>query len=314
MKAAIIKEYGDVTQLEITNTNKPVVNNDEVLVENVATSINPIDYKARQGLLQSMFNWQFPVILGWDVAGKIVAIGDQVTDFNIGDEVFARPDIDPLGLNGSYAEYTAVKADKLALKPSNINFEQAAAVPLAGLTALQMLRQLNLQAGQKILIQGGAGGVGIFAIQLAKQMGAFVATTASANNSEFVESLGADLVIDYHRNNIDEVLSNYNAVLDTVGDIERGVSILRSGGHFVTISSSLTDDQKAISDKRVMAGWLQPNGEDLALLANEIERNHLKVVLDSTYPFTTDGIQSAQKRIETHHARGKVVVKIKDKA
>lgn len=164
MKAAIIKKYGDIDQFEVTDIDKPVLKKDEVLVQNVATSINPIDYKARQGLLQSMFDWQFPVVLGWDVAGKIVALGDQVTDFKIGDEVFARPDIDPVGHNGSYAEYTAVKEDKLALKPGNISFEEAAAVPLAGLTALQMLRQLNLAAGQKILIQGGAGGVGIFAI------------------------------------------------------------------------------------------------------------------------------------------------------
>ncbi|QDJ58865.1 NADP-dependent oxidoreductase [Weissella hellenica] len=311
MKAAIIKEYGDATQFEVTEIDKPVLKKDEVLVKNVASSINPIDYKARQGLLQSMFHWQFPVVLGWDVAGEIVAVGDKVTEFKIGDKVFARPDIDPIGRNGSYAEYTAVKDDKLALKPENISFEEAAAVPLAGLTALQMLRQLNLEAGQKILIQGGAGGVGIFAIQLAKIFGAFVATTASENNTEFVKSLGADLVIDYHKNSITEVLSDYDAVLDTVNDIANGISILKTGGSFVTISGTLTEDQKERSDKHIMTGWLQPNGEDLNFLGTQIKNNNLKAVIDSIYPLTTQGIQSAQKRSETHHARGKVIVKIK---
>ena len=311
MKAAIIKKYGDIDQFEVTDIDKPVLKKDEVLVQNVATSINPIDYKARQGLLQSMFDWQFPVVLGWDVAGKIVALGDQVTGFKIGDEVFARPDIDPVGRNGSYAEYTAVKEDKLALKPGNISFEEAAAVPLAGLTALQMLRQLNLAAGQKILIQGGAGGVGIFAIQLAKMFGAVVATTASENNTEFVKSLGADIVIDYHKNTITEVLSDYDAVLDTVNDIEGGISILKTGGSFVTIAGTLTKEQKEMSDKHIMTGWLQPSGEDLSFLAKEIENNNLKIVIDSSYPLTIAGIKSAQKRSETHHARGKVIVKIK---
>lgn len=312
MKAAIIKKYGDVNELEVTDIDKPAIKADEVLVENKSTSINPIDYKARQGLLQSMFPWQFPVVLGWDLAGKIVATGDQVIDFKVGDEVFARPDIDVKGINGAYAEYTAVKADKLALKPENISFEEAAAVPLAGLTALQMLRQLNLVAGQKILIQAGAGGVGIYAIQLAKKMGAFVATTASPNNHELVKSLGADLVIDYHKTPIQKILSNYDAVLDTVGDIEYGIDVLKSGGHFVTISSTLTDAQKQITDKHVMTGWLKPNGQDLAILADAISSNQLKIVIDSVYPFTTKGIRSAHERSETHHSRGKVIVKIKD--
>lgn len=149
MKAAVIHQYGDSSQLEVSDIAVPAIKADEVLVENMATSINPIDYKARQGLLQGMFQWQFPVVLGWDIAGRIIAVGDDVHDFHVGDAIFARPDIDPIGKNGTYAEYTAVKADKLARKPDNISFEAAAAVPLAGLTALQMLRQLQVKAGQK---------------------------------------------------------------------------------------------------------------------------------------------------------------------
>lgn len=311
MRAAIINQYGDSNELEVVDIAVPVIKADEVLVENVATSINPIDYKARQGLLQARFQWQFPVVLGWDVAGKIVAVGDDVDNFHVGDAVFARPDIDPLGKNGSYAEYTAVKADKLALKPENISFETAAALPLAGLTALQMLRQLQVKAGQKVLIQAGAGGVGIYAIQLAKKIGAYVATTASQRNRDFVERLGADQVIDYHLNNIVDVLSDYDAVFDMVGDIDNGIAILKRGGHFVTVSAKLTEKQKQTAGKTVTEGWLDTNGKDLAILADAMADGTLDVVLDSVYPLTTRGIRSAHERSETHHARGKIVVQVK---
>lgn len=311
MKAAVIHQYGDSSQLEVSDIAVPAIKADEVLVENMATSINPIDYKARQGLLQGMFQWQFPVVLGWDIAGRIIAVGDDVHDFHVGDAIFARPDIDPIGKNGTYAEYTAVKADKLARKPDNISFEAAAAVPLAGLTALQMLRQLQVKAGQKVLIQAGAGGVGIYAIQLAKNLGAYVATTASHSNRDFVTSLGADRVIDYHQETIAEVLSDYDAVFDMVGDIDNGIAILKPGGHFVTISATLTEAQKQTANKTVSEGWLETNGQDLAILADAITDVTLEIVVDSVYPLTTDGIRAAHERSETHHARGKIVVKVK---
>jgi len=311
MKAAIIRQYGDSSQLEVIDIAVPAIKSDEVLVENMATSINPIDYKARQGLLQGMFQWQFPVVLGWDIAGKIIAVGDDVHDFHVGDAVFARPDIDPIGKNGTYAEYTAVKADKLARKPDNISFEAAAAVPLAGLTALQMLRQLQVKAGQKVLIQAGAGGVGIYAIQLAKKLGAYVATTVSHSNRDFVTNLGPDRVIDYHQETIAEVLSDYDAVFDMVGDIDNGIAILKPGGHFVTISATLTEAQKQTANKTVSEGWLETNGQDLAILADAITDGTLEIVVDSVYPLTTDGIRAAHERSETHHARGKIVVKVK---
>lgn len=311
MKAAVINQYGGRENLTVVDTAVPAIQADEVLVENIATSINPIDYKAREGLLQRMFQWEFPVVLGWDVAGKIVAVGDAVTDFKVGDAVFARPDIDPIGRNGSYAEYTAVKADKLALKPENVSFAEATAVPLAGLTALQMLQQLQVSAGKKVLIQAGAGGVGIYAIQLAKKMGAYVATTASQANHDFVVGLGADEVIDYHTTNIQDVLADYDAVFDMVGDVDNGLAILKPGGHFVTISATLTSEQKATPDKTVREGWLQPNGQDLAVLGADMASGDLKIVVDSVYPLTTEGIQAAHGRSETHHARGKIVVQIK---
>nr|WP_054757847.1 NADP-dependent oxidoreductase [Liquorilactobacillus satsumensis] len=317
MKAAIIQQYGTADQLEVVaNIPTPTIQADEVLVENYAISINPIDYKARQGLMQHLFKWQFPVILGWDLAGKVVAIGSAVTNFKVGDAVFARPDIDPpRGKNGSYAEYTAVKADKLALKPQNISYAAASAVPLAGQTALQMLRKLEIKSGQKVLIQAGGagGGVGMYAIQLAKQAGgAHVVTTASQANHDFVISLGADQVIDYHKNNIQDVLTDFDAVLDTVGDVAGGISILKKGGRFLTIAASLSKEQQHSPGKVVMSGWVAPNSQDLTTLANYIANRKIKIVLDSTFPFTTAGMRAAHIRSETHHARGKIVVQIKN--
>ena len=261
--------------------------------------------------MQGMFQWQFPVTLGWDIAGRIVAVGQDVTNFKVGDAVFARPDIDPTGRNGSYAEYTVVKADKLAFKPENITFNQAAAVPLAALTALQMLEKLQVKAGHKVLIQAGAGGVGIYAIQLAKLMGAYVATTASQANHDFVASLGADQVIDYHAYQIQDVLSDYDAVFDMVGDIDNGIHILKDGGHLVTISAQLTAQQQQTPNKTITTGWLDTNGKDLTTLADYITKNQLQIVVDSIYPLTTEGMRAAHQRSETHHARGKIVVEIK---
>lgn len=310
MKAAIIESYGESSELKVVgNLTVPTIKDDEVLVRNRAISVNPIDYKARQGLLESWYAWEFPVVLGWDLAGEIVQVGNQVTTFQVGDLVFARPDNDPTGKNGAYAEYTAVKQDKLALKPKNISFEQAAAVPLAGLTALQMLRQLKLKAGERILIQAGAGGVGIFAIQLAKLMGAEVITTASQKNHDLVRQLGADIVIDYHQQSLTEVVHDIDAVLDSVGQVDEGMQVLKDEGRLVTISAQVTSEQQS-TNKDVMAGWLQPNGADLTELAHYIENEQLEIIIDQILPFTTDGFRAAHQRLESHHARGKVVLKV----
>lgn len=311
MKAAQINAYGDANQLFVGELPKPTLAADEVMIETYATSVNPIDWKAREGLMQGMFAWQFPVVLGWDVAGKITEVGAEVTDFKVGEDVFARPDIYLDGTRGSYAEFVAVKADKVAYKPCNISFEAAAAVPLAAMTALQMLRQLQVGPGTKVLIQAGAGGVGIFAIQLAKIMGAYVATTASAQNTDFVKSLGADEVINYHTTNITDVLHDYDAVFDMVSAIDEGMAILKPTGHLVTISGRPTEAQ-ASGTQTVEAGWLQPTGTDLAYLGKLIANDQLQIILDNEYPLTTDGIGAAHQRSESHHARGKIVIKVRD--
>ena len=314
MKAAIINQYGDSNELSVVDDYvNPTITDDQILIKTYATSVNPIDYKARQGALKSMFNWQFPVVLGWDIAGIVVEIGDDVTDFTVGDRVFARPDMDDTGAFGSYATLMAVNADKVALMPETMSFAEAAALPLAGETALQMLNELHVTAGSKVLIQAGAGGVGIVAIQLAKALGATVATTASPENAAFVQQLGADVVIDYHQKAITDVISQYDAVLDSVGDIDAGLAVLAHGGRIVTISAKPTSEQlaaAAANDQTLLAGWLQPNGQDLAKLAAYYQNDALKIVIDSKFPFTTAGVRAAHERIESHHARGKIVIEM----
>ncbi|CAH0418838.1 NADP-dependent oxidoreductase [Periweissella ghanensis] len=308
MKAAQINAYGDASQLFVAELPKPTVAADEVLVETYATSINPIDWKAREGMMQKMFPWKFPVVLGWDVAGVITEVGADVKTFKVGDEVFARPDIYQDGTRGSYAEYVAVRENQLAYKPANIDFKQAAAVPLAGMTALQILRKLEVGPGKKVLIQ--AGGVGIFAIQLAKLMGAYVATTASAHNAEFVKGLGADEVIDYHTTKITDVLHDYDAVYDMVSAIDEGIAILKPTGKLITISGYPTPEQQA-GPQTVESGYLAATGEDLAYLADLIRADKLQIVLDEEFPLTTEGIQAAHRRSEGHHAKGKIVVRVR---
>ncbi|MDN2452241.1 NADP-dependent oxidoreductase [Lactobacillus sp. UCMA15818] len=246
MKAVIISAYGKADQLYLADIDVPKVAEDEVLVAVEATSINPIDWKARQGMLQPVYNWSFPVVLGWDLAGTIVQVGPAVKKFKVGDDVFARPDNYKDGKKGTYAEYAVVKEDKLALKPANLSFEEAAGIPLAGLTAYQVIKdQLKIRAGEKVLIQGGAGGVGSFAVQLAKYFGAYVATTASPQNEVFLKEIGADEVIDYHTTKITDVLHDYDAVFDTVNEIDAGISILKPNGRLVTIAGNPSEKQKS---------------------------------------------------------------------
>ena len=310
MQAVVINQYGGPEVLQMTTIAQPTIAADEVLVAVKATSINPIDWKARQGLLKGMFDWQMPVVLGWDVAGIIVATGPAVTKFKLGDAVFARPDIYEDGRRGTYAEYAAVKEDKLALKPTELSFEQAAALPLAGLTAYQVIHnQLKVQAGEKVLIQAGAGGVGLNAIQIAKYLGAEVATTASPNHHDLLKKLGADQVIDYHTTAIQDVLHDYDAVFDTIDAIDDGLAILKPTGRLVTIDGQPTDAQKA-QGPTVTSWWLQPNGQELAILGELAVQGQLQIVIDQVFPFSTAGLQAAHRYSENSHSAGKLIINV----
>ncbi|APX71474.1 NADP-dependent oxidoreductase [Companilactobacillus allii] len=311
MKAVVINEYGNVDKLQMENITIPEIADDEVLVEVKATSVNPIDWKLREGYLAESIPLKFPIILGWDVAGVITRTGRKVKEFKTGDKVLARPD---LTNRGTYAEYTAVKEDKLALLPENVSYEEAAALPLAGMTAWQgVYDYLEVKPGQKVLMQGGAGGVGIIAIQLLKHIGAHVYTTASAKNEEFLKSLGAERVIDYHDTDFSKELNDLDAVFDTVGGdtLAKSYSVLKQGGRLITIAGNIDEDLAKAKDITAQSIWLRPNGKQLTQLVNLVSEGVVKVIIDSTHPFTQDGVKAAQEVSESHHAKGKIVISMK---
>lgn len=308
MKAVVINEYGGIDELHMTNIEIPEMEDDEVLVEVKATSVNPIDWKLREGDLQEGIPLKFPIVLGWDVAGVITRTGSKVSDFHAGDKILARPD---LTNRGTYAQYTAVKEDKLAKLPDNVSFNDAAGLPLAGLTAWQgIYDNLKVEKGQTVLMQGGAGGVGIIGIQLLKHLGAKVITTASAKNIDFLKGLGADEVIDYHTQDFSQELSDIDAVFDTIGSetLAKSYGVLKNGGRLVTIAGGI--DEKLASAKNIDANgiWLHPNGKQLTELVELVSRGVVKPVTDSVHPFTEEGVKKAQEISETHHAKGKIII------
>ncbi|GIO25397.1 NADP-dependent oxidoreductase [Ornithinibacillus bavariensis] len=310
-RAVIINQYGGKEVLEEGSVTLPELGENQVLVREKATSINPIDWKLREGYLKQMYEWKFPIILGWDVAGIIEAVGSNVTEWKIGDEVFARPDTTPFG---TYAEYTIVDDHLLAKKPANISFEEAAAVPLAGLTAYQALFDHgNLERNQKVLIHAGAGGVGTFAIQLAKNAGAYVCTTASPKNHELLRSLGADNIIDYHTTNFKDVLRDIDLVFDTIGGEIQNDSfhvLKENTGRLISIVGE--PDQDRAREKNVIAKsiWLNPNGQQLSILAKLLEEREMKSIVGNTFPLTQKGVYDAHTLSETGHAAGKIIIVI----
>ncbi|SFL71700.1 NADPH:quinone reductase [Gracilibacillus orientalis] len=308
-KAVIINEYGDKDVLEEGKVTLPELGEHQVLVREKATSINPIDWKLREGHLKPMFDWEFPIILGWDVSGVIEAVGPEVTDWKAGDEVFARPETTRFG---TYAEYTIVDDHLLAKKPANISFEEAAAVPLAGLTAYQgLFDHGQLEEGQKVLIHAGAGGVGTYAIQLAKEAGAYVYTTASEKNHQLLLSLGADEVIDYRSTDFREVVQDLDLVYDTIGGDTQNDSfdaLKENTGRLISIVGE--PNQEKAKEKNITAKgiWLQPDGKQLSMLANLLENKKMKSIVGSTFPLSQKGVHDAHALSETHHAAGKIVI------
>lgn len=307
-RAIVINQYGGSEGLQEENVKLPALKEDQVLVQVQATSINPIDWKLREGYLQQMFDWEFPIILGWDVAGIISVVGENVTDWQIGDRVFARPATTRFG---TYADYAIVDTNLMAKIPANISFEAAAATPLAALTAYQgLFNHGHLQKGEKILIHAGAGGVGTYAIQLAKAQGAEVFTTASKKNHELLYRLGADKVIDYHEENFAEAFSDLDLVLDTMGGKiqEDSVKVLKNGGRLVTVLGISNPDLMTAKNIFAQAIWLEPNGKELAQLANRMQSGQLESVIGAQFPLTAAGVKSAHELSATHHAVGKIVL------
>jgi NADPH:quinone reductase-like Zn-dependent oxidoreductase len=312
MRAIVIDQYGDKDVLNEREVEQPDIGDNQVLLSNRATSINPIDWKVREGYLKDMLPFDFPIILGWDAAGVVARKGKNVEGFEIGDRVFARPDTTN---RGTYAEYVAVDDHLLAPMPESMSFEEAAAIPLAGLTAWQCLVDFSdIKEGDKVLIHAGSGGVGNFAIQIAKSFGAHVAATASGKNEEFVKSLGANQFINYKEDDFSEVLNDFDIVLDTMGGEVQSNSykVLKKGGKLVSIAQPPNEDEA--KEYGIEAGflWLEPKGEQLKQLADLFEKGELKPVICDTFPFNEQGLKDAHALSETHHAKGKIVIKINE--
>ncbi|RWS41736.1 NADP-dependent oxidoreductase [Bacillus mycoides] len=332
MKAMIIDKYGKIP-MRMTEVPTPEINEYEVLAEIHAASINPIDFKIRDGKMKMLLTYKMPLILGNDFSGVIVKVGAKVTRFKVGDEIYARPRKDKIG---TFAEYIAIHEDDIALKPKNLSFEEAASIPLVGLTSYQALHSImQLQQGQKILIHAGSGGVGTFAIQLAKIMGATVTTTASEAGANLVKSLGADEIINYKTEKFEDILTNYDAVFDTIGGttLEKSFNIIKSGGNIVSVSGmpnarfgkefgsgffktllfSFASKKLTALEKKHNAQYsflfMKPSGDQLRIIANYIEAGKIKPIIDRVFPF--EDAQKAMEYSESGRAKGKIIVKIK---
>ena len=332
MKAMIIDRYGKVP-MRMAEVPTPEINEYEVLAEIHAASINPIDFKIRDGKVKMLLKYEMPLILGNDFAGVITKVGSKVTRFKVGDEIYARPRKNKIG---TFAEYIAIHEDDIALKPKNLSFEEAASIPLVGLTSYQALHDImQLQKGQKILIHAGSGGVGTFAIQLAKIMGAIVTTTASEAGANLVTSLGADEIINYKTEKFEDILKNYDAVFDTIGGatLEKSFNIIKRGGNIVSVSGmpnarfgkefgsgffktllfSLASKKLTALEKKHNAQYsflfMKPSGDQLRTIANYIEAGEIKPVIDRVFPF--EDAKKAMEYSEDVRAKGKIIVKIK---
>jgi NADPH:quinone reductase-like Zn-dependent oxidoreductase len=309
MKAVVIEQYGGKEKLKEMEVPDPKIKDDQVLIEMKATSINPIDWKLREGYLKEMLPFEFPIILGWDAAGIIKETGKNVQQFQKGDRVFARPETTRFG---TYAELTAVDENLLAKIPDNLSYEEAASIPLAGLTAWQALFDTaHLQQGEKVLIHAGAGGVGSLAIQFAKYAGAYIATTASEKNINFLKGLGADEVINYHTTQFEDVLSDYDVVFDTMGGAiqSKSFQVLKKGGRLVSIVEEPNAEEAKKYSIKAESIWLKPNGHQLGQIARLMETGKVRATIGETLPFSEKGVKDAHALSESHHAKGKIVIR-----
>ncbi len=310
MKAAQINDYGDSWVIQINEVDKPAVSNGQVLIKVYAASLNPFDSALRSGYMKNTIRLNFPATLGGDIAGIIIEVGDGVADFGVGDNVYGQANV-VAGSSGALAEYAATAAGQVAKSPVGLDFKQAASLPLAGVSALQAVKSLNLQRGQKIFIHGGSGGIGIIAIQIAKNIGAYVATTATGGNIDLVKNLGADEVIDYKSQDFVRVLNNYDAVLDNVGGLEfdKTFQVLKTGGKVISMAGQVDQAKATEFGVTATAQSTKVTTEVLNELRELVEKGIVNPHIDKAFPL--DQIREAFKARETGSIKGKVVIEIK---
>jgi len=332
LKAFVVDQYKKKGPLRLANVAEPALRDNDVLVRIQAAAVNPLDSKVRDGEFKPLLPYRPPFVLGHDLAGTVVRTGLRARGFEVGDAVYARPRDHRVG---AFAEFIAIDAADVALKPKNLNMAEAASIPLVGLTAWQALVELGkVKAGQKVFIQAGSGGVGTFAIQLAKHVGATVATTTSAKNVELLKSLGADVVIDYAKQDFETVLSGYDLVLNSqdAKTLERSLQVLKPGGLLISISGPpdpvfaaefglnpffklvMRMLSRRIRKKAKRLGirysflYMRAQGKQLSEITSLIEAGVIRPVVDKVFPFEQTG--DALAYVETGRAKGKVVITV----
>jgi len=332
MKAYTINRYSKEDPLQLTELPDPVVQDNEILIQIHSASVNLLDSKIKSGEFKMILPYKMPLILGHDVAGIVIKAGSKVSKFKVGDEIYAR--VSDFNI-GTFAEQISVNENDVALKPKNITMDEAASIPLVGLTAWQALVELgSLQKGQKVFIQAGSGGVGTFAIQLAKHLGAFVATTAGKSNFDLVKGLGADIIIDYRNEDFENILTDYDLVLNSqdTKTLEKSLTILKPGGKVVSISGPPT----AVFATELGLPWyvklvtqflsskirrrakklnvdysflfMKANGNQLEKIASLIEAGEIRPVIDKVFAFSETN--EAIGYVESGRAKGKVIIKV----
>lgn len=333
MKALHITGYGEIAQnVEFREVEKPRIGNHQLLIEIHTASINPVDYKIIEGAMKNINNLSFPAPVGFDLAGKVTEKGENVTNFNLGDEVFARV---PTDSPGTFAEMIAVDQQAVCQKPSNLSYAEAASIPLVGLTTLQSFQKAKLKSGDKVLIHAGSGGVGSFAIQYAKAKGAYVFTTTSTKNVDWVKDLGADRVIDYKKEDYLKIIEEVDIVYDTLGGdyTKDAFKILKDRGSVVSIAGDPDNEtakelglnglirfllklkrfklDQLVKEKNAYYKFvmMHADGAELNDIKELIESNHISAILDKEYPFS-EAID-ALEYVKKGHTKGKVVLNMK---
>jgi NADPH:quinone reductase-like Zn-dependent oxidoreductase len=333
MKAFIVNCYGKKEKLQLTEIGEPVVKETDVLVQVHAAGVNLLDSKIRNGEFKMILPYKTPFTLGHDVSGVVAKVGSNVSKFKVGDEVYARPADFRIG---TFAEFISMNENDVDGKPKNLSMEEAASIPLVGLTAWQaFVEKANLKKGQKVFIQAGSGGVGTFAIQLAKHLGATIATTTSTANINLVKSLGADIIIDYKKEDFETILKDYDVVLNSqdTKTLEKSLKVLKTGGKVISISGPPDPEfgqeinanwflkiilkflSAGIRKKAKRLGvnysflFMRAQGEQLSQITKLIESGVIKTVMDKVFPF--EQTNEALSYVETGRAKGKVVVKVK---
>lgn len=313
MKAIVLNNPGGVENLQLQEVEKPRPFKNEVLVKVHAVSVNPVDTKTREGKsLYDKLKEDSPVIIGWDISGVVEAVGEDVTYFKEGDAVFGMVNFP--GHGKAYAEYVAAPETHLAHKPANIPHHEAAAATLAALTAWQVLvHEAGIKAGQRVLIHAAAGGVGHFAVQIAKYFQATVIGTASAENHDFIRNMGADEQIDYHKYNVEDVVMDADIVLDSLGEenTRRSLATLKEGGKIISILGGAKETVQADAKKRNIEAknyLVHSSGEDQEQLAELMRQGHLRPHVSHVYELKD--MAEAHKQVETRKTNGKVVVNV----